>query len=638
ESLVLWAADLRSGRAIPSMPIAFLVGLQLITKYTDGSGLVVWPSRTRPSFALAEAGAGRAFVSLLPQAPLPATLVAMRLDSAVVRAGGRVRFAGFVRRRTPGGYRPAPGDVKITLAARGRTFGATTAHLDAAGAFSGELTAPSELGAGEYALLAVAGGGVGGTSVHVDSASDVRLSVRANCPCDPDTPLPLQIVAQRGADPAAGLAVHVRVVRTPHIVPPGAPEDTPRWGTTLVADNALHTDAQGRAVVTIPQPTDGLDSTYGVAVTTPGASATARVTLPQARVALALEPDAANVEPGVPVALNVRAFDPVDGTPAPGLSVNVRLSHGATVQDQTLKLDERGRGRAIFNAASLGSNLALAAAAVDGKRALDATAVNVEPGILAGAQTGSGADAAVDLERERYRPGDSVGVRASANGATGEALLTLEGARTYQMRVTAVKSGVATATLPLGEAQGDVRAAAAFVRDGAIALASAPIAIDGPGRPRALSVGFDKPAYAPGDTLRATLRDGSHAEATLALRVADGPESGPAFFDDAPAVLVTGGTTSQNSASDNPAWHVYVAPARSKASDIFAAERPTKVPTEVPSLGAAASRTLFWRVERGDGQSVDVPVPRERGRYVLSILELSDDGDVGAASAGFNVQ
>jgi hypothetical protein len=101
--------------------------------------------------------------------------------------------------------------------------------------------------------------------------------------------------------------------------------------------------------------------------------------------------------------------------------------------------------------------------------------------------------------------------------------------------------------------------------------------------------------------------------------------------------LVTGGTTSQNPAGDNPAWHAYVAPASSKASDIFAAERPRKAPTDIPSIGAAAPHTLVWRIERGDNASFEVPAPAKRGRYVLSILKISEDGDVGAASVAFGV-
>ena len=103
-------------------------------------------------------------------------------------------------------------------------------------------------------------------------------------------------------------------------------------------------------------------------------------------------------------------------------------------------------------------------------------------------------------------------------------------------------------------------------------------------------------------------------------------------------MLGTGATTEQAPASADPEWHAYVAPASSKASDIFAAERPRKVPTEVPSIGAAAPRTLLWQIVRADGATVDFTVPSERGHFVVSILKMSDDGDVGAASLSFNVQ
>jgi hypothetical protein len=47
---------------------------------------------------------------------------------------------------------------------------------------------------------------------------------------------------------------------------------------------------------------------------------------------------------------------------------------------------------------------------------------------------------------------------------------------------------------------------------------------------------------------------------------------------------------------------------------------------------------MFWRVVRASGETLDVPLPKERGHFVVSILKMSDDGDVGAASASFNVQ
>jgi hypothetical protein len=637
--LLLWTVDLRSGRALAGVKVSLLVGLRLIDLRSDGNGLVVWHGSGRPAFALAEDGAGRAFVSLLPQPPLPAAIVGLRVDSAAAVAGGRVRFVGFARKRGPSGYRTASGDVHVTLFGRGSTLAAAFVHLDQAGAFAGEIAIPAGVDAGEYAMLASAAGGVGGTSVHVDAAGDVSLAVRSTCPCDPAANVPFSVVARRGDVPAPGVNVRVEIVRTPHVVPPGAVEDEARFGTTVVYDRSVETDAEGRARVTIPSPSDGLDSTYGIRATTRGATAASRIVVPAGKFSLAVEPEQAQLDVGEPAAFDVRGFDPSDGSPAQNVTVKVRLSHGASEQEQSVTLDARGFGHVVFRTTSLGTNLALAQASDGSRQVLDAAAVLVEPSALSG-QTAQGSDnVGVVVDKARYHPGDRVGVRASAPGANGAALLTLDGATTYQSRVANVSAGSASSSLDLGDPQGAVKVSASFVRDGAIATGSADVNVDAPGHARETALLLDKSVYAPGDIAHLTIADGGgNGGATLAIRVADGRESGPALFDDAPEVMRVGATSAQAPASANPEWHAYVAPANSKASDIFAAERPRKEPPELPAIGVAAPRTMYWHVGRSAGETIDLAVPSERGHFVVSILKVSDDGDVGAASASFSVQ
>ena len=639
DGLVVWGVDLRSGRALANMNVSLLVGMRLIDKRTDQNGLIVWHDPARPSFALAEDGAGRAFVSILPQAPLPPAIVGLRVESAVARAGGPIRFVGFARKRGAAGYRRTTGDARVTLFGHGTTLANAFVHLDESGAFAGEIEIPAGVDAGDYAMLASAAGGVGGTTVHIDAAGDVSLSIRSTCPCNPDADVPFSVVAVRGAAAADGVVVRVEIVRTPHVVPPGGAEDAVRWGTTVVYDRTLRTDTEGRARVVIPSPSDGLDSTYGVRATTRGATATSRIVVPYGKVSLGLEPDEPSVDVGAPAAFDVRAFDPTDGTPVPNLAVKLRLSHGASAQEQTVMLDAHGTAHAIFRNTSLGSNLALAEATADGRRVQDAAAVLVEPSALAGTTASAQAEVAVTTDKTRYAPGDRVGVRATAPGASGVALFTLDGVRTYQTRLASVAGGAASASLDLGDPQGAVRVWVAFVRDGAIATGNASLNVDGPGHERATEITLDKQTYAAGDSAQVTIHDAQlGAGATIAVRIADGRESGPALFDDAPGVLAIGATSAQAPASDDPEWHAYVAPAHSKASDIFAAERPRKTAPELPTIGAAAPRTLFWRVARAPGEAFSIPVPKERGHFVVSILKIADDGDVGAASAGFNVQ
>ena len=640
EGLLLWAVDLRSGRPIPKMAVSFLVGLQLLERKTDANGLLAWhDDRVRPAFALAEQGAGRAFISILPQAPMPNAIVGLRLESAVVRAGSAIHFAGFVRRRINGSLKLTTGDARVTLAGGGRTVSTTTARLDSAGAFDGVIDVPPNLNSGEYAILASAAGGVGGTSVHVDAAADLVLSIHSDCPCDPLKPVPIVVAASRAGARASGADVRVRIVRTPHIVPPGASGAVPRWGATTVYDRSVRADAEGRALVTLAPPSDGLDSTYGIEATGPGASATTRLAVPNGRIALAVEPAARTVDPGQPVAVEVRGFAAADGSPAPNLAVHVRITHGSTAQVQDVTLDSNGRARLIFRDVSLGSNLILAGARVEGRQVLDASAVTIEPQALAGTTAAAAGPVAITFDKRRYRVGDRMAVRASAAGASGDALITLDGARTYATRIASAASGVTSTTLELGDPQGAVSISAAFVRDGALALGEARVDLDGPGHARTTELAFDRSTYAPGEVARVSIRDGAEeGEATYAIRVADGGESGSALFDDAPAVLASGGITSQSPASENPQWHAYVAPANSKASDIFAAEEPRKAPTDSPSIAAAAPRTMLWRIERSAREMLELPVPREPGHYILSVMKIAENGCVGASSIGFDVK
>ncbi len=186
EGLLFWGVDLHDGRAIGRMRLSLLVGRQLIDRQTDANGLLAWHGRLRPSFALAQNGASRAFMSLLPQPAPPSGVVSIRLESAFVRAGGTLRFVGFARKRSGGIYRRASGDVRITVAGRGSALASVHAKLDEAGAFSGKLTLPSGVEAGDYAVLASSASGrrrdqrARRRSRRRDAGDPIVLSVRSD--------------------------------------------------------------------------------------------------------------------------------------------------------------------------------------------------------------------------------------------------------------------------------------------------------------------------------------------------------------------------------------------------------------------------------------------------------------------------
>jgi hypothetical protein len=432
--------------------------------------------------------------------------------------------------------------------------------------------------------------------------------------------------------------VRVRVVRTPHVLPPGQADASTAWGTTPVLDVSVRTGATGLAQVAIPAPTDGLASTYGVSATSGASTVTSSLVAPDAKIALSVQPQSDAIDPSDPASIDIQGFDALDGTPAAGQSVHVRVAHGPTAQDQTVTLDAAGHAQVTFRNVALGMNLVSADASVNGRTALDVAAVTVAPRALSGGAASGGNDVRMSLDRPRYRPNDRVTVSASLSGATGDAIVTMESTHGVTSVVTPASNGNASATLTLPETIGATAIGVAFVRDGAIVDAALPLVVDGPGHQRAVVLAPDRASYAPGTVARIAVVDGTDPSgATLAVRVSDRRVGSGASFDDFSGVLATAGTTTQNLASTDPAWHTWVAPARSKAGDVFGFDKPRQI-AAVDTPTTAAARVLSWTVDRNDRESFDVAVPKEPGRYVLSIVKITDDGDVGSASVALTVQ
>ena len=274
SGFLFYGADLGTGLPLARMRVQLVVDNTFVTSPTDTQGILRWSRPSRPVFALAQWGGSYAFLNLLPQAPVPATIVGVRTDSAVVHAGGVVRVAGFARTRWNGILRAASGSAVVSLHAGARTIATRPAAIDEAGAFNAVLDVPPEAPAGDYAVLAQVGGGVGGATVHVDAnAGDLSLDVSAACAgvCDYRQDVPLLVHASRGE-----VLVSVTVVRSPHVYLGYTPDSRP-WATTRWLGETVRVDASGNATVRIPRPLDELGSTYGVHVESGGATAETRV-------------------------------------------------------------------------------------------------------------------------------------------------------------------------------------------------------------------------------------------------------------------------------------------------------------------------------------------------------------------------
>ena len=133
SGILVYGADLGTGRPLARMRVSFIAAGRFVDRLTDRSGIVAWSSLPRPVFALAQWGASTAFLSFLPQAPLPRAIVGVKTDSAVVHAGDVVHVVGFARSRAGSRLRPAGGSVSIVVRSMQGIVAQTSQRLDAAG-------------------------------------------------------------------------------------------------------------------------------------------------------------------------------------------------------------------------------------------------------------------------------------------------------------------------------------------------------------------------------------------------------------------------------------------------------------------------------------------------------------------------
>ncbi|MBV8499547.1 MAG: hypothetical protein JO003_09880 [Candidatus Eremiobacteraeota bacterium] len=626
SGLLVYGADLGTGGPLARMRVAFVVNRTFATSVTNADGIVTWNRWPRPVFALAQWGDSYAFLSLLPQAPLPETIVGVRTDSAVVHAGDAVRVVGFARTRSRGILKASSGSALVTLRDGARQIAEHRVALDDAGAFTTSFAIPQNAAAGDYTVLAQADRGVGGATVHVDAnAGGLTLRVVSACGggCDWSQDVPLLIHASSG-----GATVRVTVMRSPHVYLGYAGDEEP-WATTRWLDTALATDQNGNATVKIPRPSDDLASTYGVHVEAGGATADTRVEVPTAQAAIRLHLDHAEQGLGMPVNFDVYAQS-LDGKPLAGAEVDVRMAHGASVAQQLVRLDADGHARGSFSSPELGTNLIVAS--VDhGGRATDAAQVQIDPQAPAATSDGTSGNVRLALDRTSYRAGDDVTVDASAPGSQGDALVTFESALGVQTHVLRTSGGRAVTRLRAADAAGDLRIGAAFVRDGAIEWSTVPLALAAPGRPQSSHVALTNAEFAPGQATRIALDGEAAQRGTIVVRISRGAPSGSAIFSSAPALLAVGVTTTQSSAPESLTWHPWVNSTGDHAQ-VLSFVRRSEPPAEA-SLAQADTEAVGWSVGRAGADGIGVALPESSGRYTLSVLDIFDDGSVSEASS-----
>ncbi len=634
SGILLYGADLGTGNPLHGMRVSFIAGGKFVDRITDRDGIARWQTTPRPVFALAQWGSSNAFLSFLPQPPLPRVIAGLSTDSAIVHAGDALHVVGFARVRGGSRLRPASGTANVQLRSmHGSLAAQTSVRLDSAGAFEATLHVPPNSDAGDYTVLAAVNGSTAATGVHVDAnANGLSLSVAPQCSgyCDPNADVPLVITAHRAGLPAAGEPVSVSVIRSPHAY---LEEQSDEWGISPWLSVQGTTGADGRVTFAIPHGSDGLASTYGVRVSSRGATADTRIIVPASSRTIRVHVDRTHIGSGSPAAFDVYANNFSERTPLDRAHVRVQLIHGSSVQQQDLTTDALGHVRGRFTTPEAGSNLIVAS--LDGGDAMDAAQIQVESQTMQ--MSGSSAQTVVITpDRTRYAGGDEAHIQAALAGANGSALMTIESSSGIDAHVLGVNNGTVSLTARLNNVAGALSAGAAFVHDGALLWNTIPLTLDAPGRPLTSALELDRRQYGPGALITARISNARDGAGTLIVRMSKGAPTGAALFANAPDLLAVGTTATQDTAVDGASWHPWVdSTGNHPAIQTFARR---SAPPDNLTMTQAETQNTYWHVDRHTGDALQVQAPLTPGRYVLSVLKIDDDGRVIAASQDVVVQ
>jgi uncharacterized protein YfaS (alpha-2-macroglobulin family) len=527
----------------------------------------------------------------------------------------------------------ASGNATIVLRSPRGVVSQNAVRLDSAGAFFASLHVPSESVAGEYTIMATVNGAAAGTTVHVDAnAGGLSLSLTPQCErtCDPNADVPVLVRASRDGVAAPNTNVKVAIIRSPHAYPADT-ADQP-WGVAEWYSTSVRTGSDGRAVLMIPHPSDGLPSTYGVRADSGGATADTRIVVPSGSITLRVHLDDDDIGSGTPAFFDIYGVDVASGKPAEGVPVRVQLMHGSSAQEQSVTLDAHGHARGSFSRPQIGSSLVVASAGAS----MDATQLQVEPQTMQMQNAQGSQNIAIALDRKRYTAGEEAHVSASLSGARGSAVITLESATKTDVRIVPVRDGHAVTSFRIADTAGVLAVGAAFVRDGALQWESVPLVVDAPGRPLSVPLVLDKNAYAPGGTARVELGGVRPGGGTLIVRLTKGTPTGSAMFVNAPDLLAIGTTATQDTATDGASWHPWV-DSTGEHAVVQTFVRRTAPPADL-TMTQADTASVYWKVDRQAGDAIVLPVPDAPGKYVLTLLKIDDDGRVTAASSELVVQ
>lgn len=561
SGVLLLAADLVDGSPLSDVTVRESTGVAggastaVSLGSTGSDGILVLPARRGSSRLMGSRGEHLAVLVRADRTEAAEDVAGyLYTERPAYRPGQTVYFKGVLRKRVGEGY-ALPGlssvHVTVTDSSEQEVFKGEY-PLSTSGAFTGELALAETPSLGEYAIKAEAGGQTFSGSFQVleyrkpEFQVSARSEKRFLVAGDPAT-VSLSARYYFGA-PVANATVKYRVYTSPYYAGDHDADGTPDSGgddgeysgyAEFVQEGDTTTDASGRALITVATRAGEDPLVY-------------RLELDVADVA-GRQVTAASSFVATPSLLNL-TVRPLSYLTAPGhaaeLQVHVRTWEGAP-RGTTVRL---AIAEQVYNRASRSYEYRTletrdVTTGADGRVTL--SQIFPRPGYwritgtahdergLQAAGTGwvwvwregfawdsSYRELAVELDKKRYRPGDTARVIVRSPAAGAALLLTVEGRELYSRRLVPAAAAVQVVDVPVTEAMAPyVFVSVVQVHQGRFYSQTRTLQVDH--RPDSLDVRItpDKERYSPGERVRLAVAahgaDGLPRRAEFSLAVVD---------------------------------------------------------------------------------------------------------------------
>ncbi|NOK61752.1 MAG: hypothetical protein GFH27_549281n127 [Chloroflexi bacterium AL-W] len=614
---LVWVTDQRTGTPIDDVSVAMYRDGALVQRGATNEAGVWRLSQTRQNrnqtYVAITDGEQPAVVSTAWQTDVPTQTeqtnyrVFFALNQPAYIAGETVKLSGFVRSVSNEENRLPPRNLQGTLTLRTPVSNAVLYQenitVSQTGSIDLDFDLPDDLAVSEYILTLRFGGETFTEPFYVKSLADVSEHIEIDPPTQPiagvETPIQLTTTAPNGIPlPGIGISWTLTADYAPF------PElEGYRIGLADVPDIPLasrsgkgQTNAAGNLTVAVTETTQLVNTPirYALVAQTQNTSGsvsedtTTFVVAPaQLYLGMRLPSQISTVQQTQQIEFLTQNLD---GTPAPGATVQLevfRLLNGQEQSISTDRVETDADGQATLPLTlSLGGTYRVVASVTDaagGRMVTSAPLWVTAPGFTTWA-----ADPAEPLllipDRMRYEPGDTVNLLATTPFEEANAIISLQQGDTFSEIVRIIRSGD---LIPVQLEEDNLDpASVSIVLTGAdntnvenIKRATTPISMSGSSSTLAVEVSSDLAIYTPGDTAVVTITttnaegEGVPADVILGVSETTAPvrQDVSTTFQDATATDIT--TTYWQPRSTSAPENTTTAQASIATSDILR-ERP----------------------------------------------------------------